>query len=76
MVYTIEEYVQLYGRTLISLSIKSVFGSECSFSRLAKSQKAQFTFVNEHFFVKRNEENGLYGQTLINLNILVRIKVR
>ena len=31
------------------------------------SKKGDFTFVNEHFFAKRNEENGYYGQTLINL---------
>jgi len=47
-----------------------VFGSECSFSRLAKSQKVQFTFVNEHFFDKHNAENRLYGQTLIKSNLI------
>jgi phospholipid/cholesterol/gamma-HCH transport system substrate-binding protein len=44
-----------------------VSDSECSFSRLAKTQKAEFTYVNEHFCGERKEENGHYGQTLIKL---------
>ena len=47
------------------LSIKSVFDSECSNSRLPKSKKAEFTGVIEHFFDEDNEEVGHYGQTLI-----------
>ncbi len=42
-----------------------MFSSEFSFSRLVKSKKTEFTDVIEHFFDKRNEENGHYGQTLI-----------
>jgi len=41
-----------------------VSGSESSLSRLAKSKKAEFTGVIEHFFDKRNEDSGFYGQTL------------
>ena len=45
--------------------VKSVC-SESSSSRLAKPEKWKFTFVNDHFEGKRNDEIGLYGQTLIN----------
>jgi hypothetical protein len=34
------------------------------FSRLAKTEKAEFTHVNEHFSGKRNEENGVFLQRL------------
>ena len=34
-------------------------------SRLVKPEKCEFTFVNDHFEGKYNEEIGLYGQTLI-----------
>jgi hypothetical protein len=43
-----------------------VFDSECSGSRLPKSNKAQFTIVNEHLFDDDNDEIGHYGQTLNN----------
>ncbi len=33
-------------------------------------KKAEFTFVNEHFFDERNAENGHYGQKLIIINCL------
>ena len=45
------------------MSKKFLFGSECSFSRITKSQKAQCAVVNEHIFDECNVENGLYGQT-------------
>ena len=34
-------------------------------SRFVKSEKAQFTLVNEHFSDKRNEEVGIFLLTLI-----------
>jgi len=34
------------------------------FRGLHSDKKAQFTNVNEHFFRKHNEENGLSAQTL------------
>ena len=34
-------------------------------SRLAKSEKTQFTYVNEYFSDKHNEEIGVFAQTLI-----------
>ena len=39
--------------------------SESSLLRLVKSKKAEFIGVIEHFFDKRNEVSGLYGQKLI-----------
>jgi hypothetical protein len=36
-----------------------MFGIECLFSRLAKSEIADFTFVNEQFSDKRNAENSI-----------------
>ena len=36
-----------------------------SISRLAKAEKAEFTGVNEHFSDERNEEIGVFAQTLI-----------
>ena len=44
-----------------------MFVPECSRSRLAKSKKAEFAGVNEHFFDKHNEEIGHYGQTQLGL---------
>ncbi len=38
---------------------------ESSSSRLAKPKKGEFTLVNDLFLGKRNEEIGLYRQTLI-----------
>jgi hypothetical protein len=35
--------------------------------RLAKRQKAEFTYVNEHFCRKRNEKIGVFLQTLNKL---------
>jgi hypothetical protein len=64
--YLIEKILTLWTETNECPSIKSVFVPECSRSRLAKSKKAEFTGVNEHFFDKRNEEIAHYGQTLIN----------
>ena len=46
-----------------------MFDSESSFSRLVQLEKCEFTGVNDHFESKRNEENGLYGQTLITMYI-------
>ena len=43
-----------------------MFEPECSRLRLAKLKKTEFTGVNEHFFDKRNEEIGHYGQTLVS----------
>ena len=45
----------------------TVFDSECSSSRFAKSKKTEFTLVNEDFFDERKAENGHYGQTLIGI---------
>jgi hypothetical protein len=42
-----------------SLIGKFLVGIESSMTRLAKSQKAQFTFVNEQFWLERNEASGL-----------------
>ena len=41
-----------------------MFDAESSISRLVQPEKCQFTFVNDHFEGKRNEDSGLYGQTL------------
>ncbi len=41
-----------------------MFDSECSLTRLAKFEKADFTDVNEHFENEHNEVSGHYGQTL------------
>ena len=46
---------------LFSPSVNSVSDSESSLSRLVKSKKAEFTYVIEHFFDKRNADSGLYG---------------
>ena len=54
-----------------SISIKLGSGSECSLSRLAKSKKAEFIGVIEHFFDERNADNGHYGQT--NYNFMKRL---
>ena len=43
-----------------------MFVLESSSSRLAKPEKWEFTFVNDHFEDKRNEEIGLDRQTLNN----------
>ncbi len=48
------------------MSIKSKVCSESSSSRLAKPEKWEFTFVNDHFEGKHNDEIGLYGQALIS----------
>jgi molecular chaperone GrpE len=45
-----------------------VFGSERSNSRLAKFWNCEFTLVRDQLQGKRNEESGLYGQTL-NIHI-------
>ena len=39
-----------------------MFEIESSSSRLAKSKKWEFTFVNDQLLGKRNEEIGLYRQ--------------
>jgi hypothetical protein len=41
------------------------FELESSDSRLAQSEKCEFTGVSDHFEDKHNEEVGLYRQTLI-----------
>ncbi|PIE87695.1 MAG: hypothetical protein CSA04_05690 [Bacteroidetes bacterium] len=41
---------------------------EHSNSRLAKAEIGEFTGVNDHWEDKRNEEVGLYRQTLNNLS--------
>ena len=43
----------------------NVSDEKTSISRLAKTKKAEFTKVNEHFFGKHNEEIGVFPQTLI-----------
>ena len=35
------------------------------FRGLCSEKKAQFILINELFFRKHNEENGLFGQTLL-----------
>ena len=51
------------------------------FRGLCSEKKAQFILINELFFRKRNEENGLFGQTLhirvvkTNGNSLVRARL-
>lgn len=40
-----------------------MFGSESSRLRLSKPEKCEFTYVNDHFEGKYNENIGLYGQT-------------
>jgi len=35
------------------------------FRGLRNEKDAEFIFINEHFFRKRNDENGLFEQTLI-----------
>ena len=42
-----------------------MFDKKTSSSRLVKSEKAEFTFVNEYFSDKRNVEIGVFLQTLI-----------
>ena len=44
--------------------LNQVFVLESSSSRLAKLEKWEFTFVNDHFEGKCNEEIGLYKQTI------------
>lgn len=51
----------------------SVFSLESSISRLEQLEKFEFTTVNDHFESKHNEDNGLYGQTLIIGNYLSSI---
>jgi hypothetical protein len=54
-------------RNLISVRKKTrVCKKKMSSSRLAKRQKAEFTEVIEHFWRKRNEEIGVFLQTIIN----------
>jgi hypothetical protein len=51
---------------LISICKKTrVCKKKTTSSRLVQRQKAQFTCVNEHFCRKRNEEIGVFLQTLI-----------
>lgn len=45
---------------------RKLFASECSLTRLAKTEKAEFTGVNEHFSGKRNEVSGHYEQIITN----------
>ncbi len=48
-----------------------MFSSECSFSRLVKLKKAEFTDVIEHFFDKRNEElNEVISRMPLNIYTL------
>lgn len=39
-----------------------------------KPQNAEFTRVNEHFWGKRNEVDGVYRQTLSNLGLPGTVK--
>ncbi len=48
----------------ITLNQNKVFGSKGSSSRLAQSEKSEFTPVNDYFSDKRNAEIGHLGQTL------------
>jgi hypothetical protein len=51
-----------YGNCLISISKKTqVLDKKCSNSRLAKSEKCEFTMVNDHFEDKHNAEVGLFS---------------
>ena len=45
-----------------------MFSQESLSSRLAKPEKCEFIFVNDHFEGKYNEEIGLNGQTINRLN--------
>ncbi len=59
-----------------TLSKTKVSDKKASFSRLAQSEKLEFTDVNDYFENKHNEENGVFLQRLINklrLNILLKI---
>jgi hypothetical protein len=44
----------------------NVSDEKTSISRLAKAEKEEFTGVNEHFSDERNEEIGVFAQTLNN----------
>jgi len=58
----------LYKQSLIRVRpLSQVFGLESSSLRLVKPEKWEFTFVNDYFEGKRNEEIGLYRRTLISL---------
>ena len=52
----------------LCLNGNAVVDAKISFSRLAQRKKAEFMFINEHFFRKRNDENGVFGQTLSTVN--------
>lgn len=45
---------------------RKLFASECSLTRLAKAEKAEFTEVNEHFSDKHNEVSRHYEQIITN----------
>jgi hypothetical protein len=58
----------LFGGLCFKLFIISkkihVLDRKCSNSRLAKSEKWEFTLVNDHFLDKYNVEAGLFLQAL------------
>ena len=41
-----------------------MFDTKTQFRGLCSDKKCEFICINEHFFRKRNEENGLFAQTL------------
>jgi hypothetical protein len=56
-------FAQAYPNYLVCLYSR-VFGSKSSNSRLEKFWNWEFTLVNDQLQGKRNEEVGLFGQTL------------
>jgi predicted nucleic acid-binding protein len=64
--YRAPDYIQDFFESILSACKKT------SSSRLAKSEKAEFTNVNEHFSDECNAEIGVFLQTLPN-NLIERI---